>query len=94
MYLRLILAPKISCLSPEVRTEISSELEEKTVHHHEGQEQKRPVSHQDVPYDPLSRFSVIHDLRSQVQDEIARWKAEKSIQIRQWDVDHGKWGIL
>ena len=28
-------------VSPEVRTEIWSELEEKTVHHHEGQEQKR-----------------------------------------------------
>ena len=38
------------------------------------------MSHQDVPYDPLSRFSVIHDLRSQVQ-EIAHWKAEKSIKF-------------
>ena len=77
-------------VSPDVRTEIWSELEEKTHHFHEGQE---PVilPDQEIPRDPFSRFSVVHDLRSEIQDEIARWKAEKSIKIRQWNVTDGKW---
>jgi len=39
----------------------------------------------------MSRFSRVRDLLSQVQDEIARWKAELSIPIREWDSEQRKW---
>lgn len=77
-------------MDPEIRTQIWSDLEGKVYQHHEGQERKDPPV-EGVPFDSLARFSQAPDLRSQVKDEIARWRAEKSTSIRHWDTQKGKW---
>lgn len=78
-------------LNTEIREVVWLELEQKTMHHHSTLEQKRPPTVSNAPFDPFARFSRTTSLLGQVQDEIARWKAEQSIPIREWDAEQHKW---